>query len=151
MRICVRFIGSVSILAVAACGGAGRDAVPAPAADDSVVPVTAELVRDGRTAYRKYCVQCHGYSGRGDGSSAAHLDPPPRDHTDAAVMDAIADATIAETVRHGGEGRGFPNMPAFPQITDEELVALVAYVRSLSRPDVATVEVSFDPIDGDGQ
>jgi cytochrome c1 len=56
-------------------------------------------------------------------------------------MDPIADRVIAETVRYGGEGRGFPNMPAFPQVTDQELTALVAYVRSLSRPDVQSVEV----------
>lgn len=103
--------------------------------------MTADLVAEGRTAYRKYCTQCHGYSGKGDGTSAAHLDPPPRDHTNAELMDPIADRVIAETVRFGGAGRGFDQMPAFPQVTDEELVALVAYVRSLSRPDVERVEV----------
>jgi mono/diheme cytochrome c family protein len=130
-------------LIVAAGAGAACGSPPevAPAASDTVVPVTAELIREGRTAYRKYCTQCHGYSGKGDGSSAAHLDPPPRDHTNAGLMDPIADRVIAETVRYGGEGRGFPNMPAFPQVTDQELTALVAYVRSLSRPDVQSVEV----------
>ena len=57
------------------------------------------------------------------------------------LMDAIDDQTIALTVRHGGMDRGFPNMPAFPQVTDEELVAVVAYVRSLSRPDVGRIDV----------
>lgn len=122
------------------CGGAGQASAPKPAGD-GVVPVTAELLREGRSAYRKYCVQCHGYSGKGDGSSAAHLDPPPRDHTNAETMDAIADAVIAQTVRHGGVGRGFPNMPAFPHIADGELTALVAYVRSLSRPQVHSIEI----------
>ena len=102
--------------------------------------VSAELLSDGRRAYRKYCVQCHGYGGKGDGSSAAHLDPPPRDHTSNEQMDPITDAVVAETVRFGGQGRGFPNMPAFPHLEGDELVALVAYVRSLSQPDVSFIE-----------
>lgn len=128
------------LFAAVAAGCAGGAADP-PADEPAGVAVTPELVAEGRTAYRKYCTQCHGYSGRGDGTSAAHLDPPPRDHTNAEMMDPIADPVIAETVRRGGQGRGFPNMPAFPQVTDEELVALVAYVRSLSRPDVEHIEV----------
>jgi mono/diheme cytochrome c family protein len=105
------------------------------------IPVSDELLAAGRTAYRKYCIQCHGYSGRGDGASAAQLDPPPRDHTDVEVMDGIGDRTIAETVRHGGTGRGFPGMPAFPHVADEEITALVAYVRSLSRPGVESIDL----------
>ena len=95
----------------------------------------------GRTAYRKYCVQCHGYSGKGDGTSATSFDPPPRDYTDAEVMNAITDLTLAETIRFGGIDRGFPNMPAFPNVNHDELVALVAYVRSLSRPGLASVQI----------
>ena len=105
------------------------------------VLVTPEVLHMGRTAYRKYCVQCHGYSGKGDGTSATAFDPPPRDYTDAEVMNAITDLTIAETIRFGGIDRGFPNMPAFPHVNHDELVALVAYVRSLSRPGLASVQI----------
>jgi mono/diheme cytochrome c family protein len=122
-----------------ACGG---DPASEPdGAASSAVAVNAELLGQGRIAYRKYCVQCHGYSGKGDGTSAAHLTPPPRDHTNAELMDPISDEVIAETVRYGGASRGYPNMPAFPQVTTDELVALVAYVRSLSRPEVDTVDL----------
>jgi len=124
---------------LAACGG---DPAEDPAgAAGSVVTVDAELLGQGRIAYRKYCVQCHGYSGKGDGTSAANLTPPPRDHTNAELMDPISDQVIAETVRFGGASRGYPNMPAFPHVTSDELVALVAYVRSLSRPEVDTVDL----------
>jgi mono/diheme cytochrome c family protein len=126
--------------AIAACSS-GEPADPPEAGQTAVVPVTAELLREGRTAYRKYCVQCHGFSGRGDGTSAAHLTPPPRDHTDAELMDPISDRIIAETVRFGGAGRGYPNMPAFPQVSGDELAALVAYVRSLSRPEIESVDL----------
>ena len=104
-------------------------------------PNVTAVLHMGRTAYRKYCVQCHGYSGKGDGTSATAFDPPPRDYTDAEVMNAITDLTIAETIRFGGIDRGFPNMPAFPHVNHDELVALVAYVRSLSRPGLASVQI----------
>lgn len=134
------FCSAILLLLVAAAGCAGGAAEPTNEADAGVV-VTPELVAEGRTAYRAYCTQCHGYNGKGDGISAANLDPPPRDHTNAELMDPISDAVIAETIRAGGQGRGFPNMPAFPQVTDEELLALVAYVRSLSRPGVERIDV----------
>ncbi|HJN47870.1 MAG TPA: cytochrome c, partial [Acidobacteriota bacterium] len=82
-----------------------------------------------------------GYSGKGDGTSATSFDPPPRDYTDAEIMNAITDLTLAETIRFGGIDRGFPNMPAFPHVNHDELVALVAYVRSLSRPGLASVQI----------
>ena len=96
---------------------------------------------DAEQLFSFYCVQCHGYSGKGDGTSAAHLTPPPRDHTNAELMDPIGDVVIAETIRFGGTGRGYPNMPGFPQLAGDELVALVAYVRSLSRPEVSSIDV----------
>ncbi len=138
-RIAVVF---VSVLASVAAGCASRDAdTDAATADVATVSVTPEMLRLGRTAYRKYCVQCHGYCGKGDGTSAASLDPPPRDHTNAEVMDAIADVTIAETIRFGGVDRGFPNMPAFPHMSHDELVGLVAYVRSLSRSGLTGIRI----------
>jgi len=125
--------------AVGACGGSADK--PAREPESKVVPVTAELLSSGRRAYRKYCVQCHGFGGKGDGVSAAALDPPPRDHTDAAIMNGVGDDAIAATVRYGGASRGYPNMPSFPMVDREELVALVAYVRSLSRPELTTVDI----------
>lgn len=135
-------LGVLACVATAACGGAPR-AGGAAAANDPVgtVTVTDELRANGRTSYRKYCAQCHGYNGRGDGPSAASLTPPPRDHTDAEVMNAITDRTIAETVRFGGESRGFPGMPSFPNLSTDELVSLVAYVRSLSHPGVRQIDL----------
>jgi len=144
MRTRTAFSFLVLAVATTACG-AGSDTADTggePAVEAvATVPVTGELLSEGRRAYRKFCVQCHGFSGKGDGTSAAHLTPPPRDHTDVALMDPISDLGIAEAVRFGGVGRGFPNMPAFPQVPVDELIAMVAYVRSLSRPDAASVDI----------
>ncbi len=139
MRAAVVWIVVVMAGGVAACGGtaAERETVVEP----TVVSVTPEMLREGRRDYRKYCVQCHGYNGRGDGPSARALEPPPRDHTDAEVMDPISDVVLADTIVYGGVGRGFPGMPAFPLHEGDELVALVAYVRSLSRPELSTLDI----------
>ncbi len=142
-RIAVVFVGVVTCVAAGcASGDAETDAAAAKAVTEvASVSVTPEMLRLGRTAYRKYCVQCHGYSGKGDGTSAPSLDPPPRDHTNAEVMNAITDLIMAGTIRFGGVDRGFPNMPAFPHVSHDELVALVAYVRSLSHPGLASVQI----------
>ncbi len=141
-RIGVVFVGVLACVAAGcAPGGAETDAADAAAVEAATVSVTPEMLRLGRTAYRKYCVQCHGYSGKGDGTSAGSLDPPPRDHTKAEVMNAIPYLTIAGTILFGGVYRGLQNMPAFPHVSHDELVALVAYVRSLSHPGLASVQI----------
>ena len=139
MRATVGWIVVVVAGGVAGCGGGGAERVVV--AEPTVVSVTPELLGEGRQAYRKYCVQCHGYNGRGDGPSARALEPPPRDHTNAEVMDPISDVILADTIAYGGVGRGFPGMPAFPLQEGDELVALVAYVRSLSRPELSTLDI----------
>jgi mono/diheme cytochrome c family protein len=139
MRAAVGWIVVVMAGGVAACDGTAAERVTV--VEPTVVSVTPEMLREGRRSYRKYCVQCHGYNGRGDGPSARALEPPPRDHTDADVMDPISDVILADTIVYGGVGRGFPGMPAFPLEEGDELVALVAYARSLSRPELTTLDI----------
>jgi ABC-type multidrug transport system ATPase subunit/ABC-type transport system involved in multi-copper enzyme maturation permease subunit/mono/diheme cytochrome c family protein len=118
-------------------GEAGGDVEHAKATDrdhdDDVRRVDAALLDHGHTVYVQNCAPCHGETGKGDGTAAASLDPKPRDHTNRAYMDTLTDASIAEVVKVGGALRGFPNMPSHPHIGGDDMVALVAYVRSLSR------------------
>ena len=107
-------------------------------------PVTAELLEQGKAAYGLWCASCHGTEGRGDGPDSKALDPAPRDQSDASYMDGLSDRDIAETVVFGGAARGYPNMPSMPTIFGDELVALVAFVRSLSRESVVRVELTAD-------
>ena len=139
-RIIRVLLVALGVAAGVACGS-GEPSQAAPEEATARISVDADVIGEGRRAYRKYCVQCHGYYGRGDGTSAAHLEPPPRDHTDARVMDPLSDRMIAETIRFGGTDRGFPGMPAFPKVPLDDVVALVAYIRSLSNPGVLTIDV----------
>ena len=97
------------------------------------VAVSAETLEKGRGIYMSTCAPCHGDGGKGDGPASKIFKPPPRDHTDAAYMDAISDQELGRTIQMGGVMKGKPLMPSNPQIRDAELQALIAYVRSLSK------------------
>lgn len=88
----------------------------------------------GKALYKANCVACHGETGKGDGPGAGVLKPPPRDHTDHAYMSTLSDEEIGNIIKIGGAIKGKPGMPSHPQISGNDLSALVAYVRSLSRP-----------------
>ena len=36
----------------------------------------------GKKLYSRFCTQCHGKNGKGNGVNAGYLNPDPRDHTD---------------------------------------------------------------------
>ncbi len=88
----------------------------------------------GQELYKANCVACHGETGKGDGPGAGVLKPPPRDHTNSEYMSTLSDKEIGDIIRMGGATKGMPQMPSHPQINGADLDALVAYVRSLSRP-----------------
>jgi alcohol dehydrogenase (cytochrome c) len=100
------------------------------------IVVTDAMLARGRELYTQNCAACHGTSGRGDGPAAATLSARPADQTDTRVMEAIGDAVIARRIQDGGF-----QMPAFGHVRGDDLVALVAYVRSFSRSPVRTVEL----------
>jgi mono/diheme cytochrome c family protein len=120
-------------------GGAEEAADPGP----KPYEITDAMLAKGQHTYKLNCVPCHGPQGKGDGPSAAGLNPPPRDHSNAEYMARLTDDMIAETVQMGGVIRGYPNMPSSPHIRGEEMVALVAFVRRLSDKSVAKVELTM--------
>jgi mono/diheme cytochrome c family protein len=146
IRFVVTHVPGVLLLAaaLAGCGGGSGDR-PSAAEPDAPpsTKVTAALLERGAGIYKANCVPCHGPLGKGDGPSAATLDPKPRDHTNRTYMDGISDQQIANTIVQGGAPR-YPNMPSHPHIHGEDLVAVVAHVRTLSRggDEVPTVELA---------
>jgi mono/diheme cytochrome c family protein len=137
-RIVLAFVVATAVV-VAGC--APGDDAPDPESSTGAVEVSPELLARGAETYKANCVPCHGPGGRGDGPSAATLKPPPRDHTNPELMETLSDKRIAETVRMGGIISGYPNMPASPHLRGEELVGLVAFVRSLHREEVESVDL----------
>jgi mono/diheme cytochrome c family protein len=132
------------VVSLAACGG-GNKAAPGAAepAAAANTKVTAAILDRGAGVYKANCVPCHGPLGKGDGPSAATLNPKPRDHSNREYMDTLTDEQIATTVVNGGAPK-YPNMPSHPHIKGEDLVAVVAHVRTLSRgsAEVMTVDLA---------
>lgn len=106
--------------------------------------VAAETLNHGQKLFNRYCATCHGYEGRGDGGGARNLDPKPRDFQAAEFLYASAgpgelptDSDLRRTIRNGVSGRG---MPAWGGLREEDIGALVSYIKTFSprwRPAVA--------------
>ncbi len=96
------------------------------------IPMTADVIAKGHTIYENTCSPCHGVNGKGDGPAAAAFNPKPRDHSNGAYMDKLSNRHIFNVVRYGGQMYGYPTMPAQPQLSDDQIEQVVAFVRTLS-------------------
>jgi mono/diheme cytochrome c family protein len=138
IRNAILIAAAVAVLGIAiACNSQPRDGNAAPgavAAAPAAAVVTPAMIEKGQGIYKLNCAPCHGVGGRGDGPASANLDPKPRDHTNAEYMQKLTDEEIAKTVQIGGAPKGMPQMPSSPQIKGDDMNALIAFIRSLSRP-----------------
>lgn len=103
----------------------------------------------GEQVYRKYCAQCHNDNGDGRGIAAAYLEPPPRDFTSGKYKLRSTpsgymptDADLERSIRQGLPGTA---MPAFPNLTEAELDAVVAHIKAFS-PAFEDPEALADPV-----
>lgn len=85
-----------------------------------------ELLVAGETSFRQYCAACHGADLRGtdQGPSFLSIFYEPNHHGDFAFVSAAKNGVPAHHWRFG-------DMPAVPGITDDEIAAVTAYVRSV--------------------
>jgi mono/diheme cytochrome c family protein len=78
--------------------------------------------------FTDHCANCHGDSGKGDGSDAMMYDPPPADLTDAARMSKVTDGEIYYQITEGRKP-----MPSFKKrLTEQQRWQLVMLVRSFA-------------------
>jgi len=89
----------------------------------------------GKQDYDRYCASCHGADGKGQTKIGAKLGV--KDFTDAKVQAAIKDEDAVKAIKDGiKDADGRTKMKAFvtgadTPLTDDEVKALVAYVRGL--------------------
>jgi mono/diheme cytochrome c family protein len=77
------------------------------------------------------CAECHGANGDGKGVFGAATYPPATDLTNGDPKE-MTDAQLAWIVKNG---LSFTAMPAFgAQYNDQDMLSLVAYIRSLQSP-----------------
>jgi mono/diheme cytochrome c family protein len=114
----------------------------------AAAPLAAQA--DGKAEYDKYCEQCHGAEGDGLGIAARFLKPAPRDFTkgkykvrSTTTGELPTDADLERVVKVG-----FPYtaMPAFPNLSDGEVAAVVDYIKTFS-PDFEDPELAPTPIE----
>lgn len=91
----------------------------------------------GKALYDKWCAECHGSTGAGDGSAAAYMLPRPRDFTrgvyqirTTASGELPTDADITRIIEEGMPGSA---MPAWKTVLDaKQTTEVVAYLKSMS-------------------
>ena len=85
--------------------------------------VFALSAADGDAVFKSRCTGCHGSDGKGKSA----IGTP--DFTSAKTLSGFSDADVIDTVSNGRKGT---IMPAWKgKLSDEEIAAVTAYVRSL--------------------
>ena len=98
---------------------------------------SAGLLEHGEKLYRTHCALCHGPKGRGDGSGAAGLDPPPRNFVEGKWSQGGSLKALFITLQKGVEGT---SMISYRHLPKEDRWALVHYIQSVTQN-----KVSMDP------
>ncbi len=92
-------------------------------------PLAAE---EAKIIWDKSCASCHGKEGKGDTKMGKKLGI--RDFTDCKVQEAMKDEEMIKAIKEGIKKDGKTTMKAFgDKLSDEEIKALVAYVRSFKK------------------
>ncbi len=98
-------------------------------------PFSSEVVEQGRTAYSRFCVHCHGAKGRGDGKVARANGALSFPLSGSSTF-AKPDGELFHIITYGRN-----NMPpAALQLPAEERWRLIRYLRELQREEAAELK-----------
>jgi mono/diheme cytochrome c family protein len=87
---------------------------------------------DAKETWDKDCKKCHGEDGKGQTKMGEKLGV--KDYTDPKVQEAMTDADMTKAIKEGVKQDGTTKMKAFGDtLSDDEVKALVKYVRSLKK------------------
>jgi mono/diheme cytochrome c family protein len=104
----------------------------------------------GKQLYGKYCAQCHGEKGDGEGHATPHLYPRPRNFTTGKFKVRTtpngALPTHQDLVNIIRRGMPYTSMPAWPNLTDQDVANLAYYITTFS-PDFTNPERVPKPVD----
>ena len=101
--------------------------------DSQSVEMIISVTQETRQLYQRYCAQCHGVKGKGDGINALYLVVPPRDHTKSDYLETRTDQQLFNAIKLGGLAVGrAPCMPAWEHTFEDKIIhTLVNYIREL--------------------
>lgn len=107
---------------------------------------------NGQALYRENCAICHGENGKGDGSLARQLSPPPRDFTKSSFRFRSTDLgeppaaiDLLKTMTLGIEGSYGRSMPPFPDLTFDQKVALLEVIQEFADIDQFGISMAVPP------
>jgi mono/diheme cytochrome c family protein len=104
----------------------------------------------GKQLYSRYCAQCHGDKGDGEGYASPHLQPRPRNFTlgkyKVRTTPNGALPTHQDLVNIIRRGMPYTSMPAWPDLTDDEVSNLAYFITTFS-PDFANPESAPKPVE----
>ena len=96
-----------------------------------IVPITlcasAAFAADAAANWSQHCVSCHGKDG--SGSTMMGKKSGAKDYRDAKVQAEFTDAQAIQVIKEGKEKM----KPYKDKLSDDEIKALVAYVRALKK------------------
>jgi len=92
--------------------------------------------QSGKALYLKYCSQCHGEKGDGEGYAAPHLRPRPRNFTTGKFKVRTTPngslPTHQDLINIIRRGMPYTTMPAWPTLTDQEVSDLAYFITTFS-------------------
>jgi len=89
---------------------------------------------NGQQLYYKYCSDCHGIQGKGDGDKGLGLNPRPKDETNYKIMKKLADWYLFKIIKEGGISvKKSAFMPAYKNtLKDKEIKDIIKFIRLFS-------------------
>lgn len=102
--------------------------IAAAALTAAVVTASAADVKEN---WEKSCAKCHGPDGKGDTKMGKKLEI--KDFTDAKYQDSMKDEDMLKAIKEGVKDGEKVRMKAAEGLSDDEMKALVAYVRGFKK------------------
>ena len=93
--------------------------------------IVSASAADVKENWEKSCAKCHGPDGKGDTKMGKKLEI--KDFTDAKYQDSLKDDAMLKAIKEGVKDGEKTRMKATEGLSDEEMKALVAYVRKFKK------------------
>jgi mono/diheme cytochrome c family protein len=91
-----------------------------------------------------FCIHCHGWGAKGDGPTAAPLDPRPRNLTNGKYANYVSNLDMFAVIKGGGAARNLSEaMPPWGNVLqDQDIWNVVAFIRSLPQKEKFVADAS---------
>jgi cytochrome c6 len=97
-----------------------------------ILAAPSVFAADAKAAYDKSCASCHGKDGKGQTPAGKKLGV--KDYTDATVQSGLTDDQLFKAIKEGVKDGDKVKMKGFgDKLTDDEIKALVAYIRAFKK------------------